>query len=362
MKIEGVQYQGFRGGEFVGDFNHDGYEDIIVPTNAGRTFMILLGGKDLKQLRQMRVDYYGQSYSTGISAYKNEQGQPRLITYKSSDNSEGFYLYGLNFSASPNDSIIVSLQELDKIEELKKSKTDQIYAGNTSCLYENKKTKEYTLLVSYLPPSVRTVPFAIINDKFTASPAMKISTAFKYCLTGSIDGDDEPDWINITYPDIVYSGNPTKNGMPRLKFPANNKCYLDGFYSYIGDVTGDGIGDIALGNLYCFSIFKGVDWQKLSVTGDLGKADFTLHQTEPNPIGADGKAVLPATLAHSGNYTLEVYDLTGKRLGELFSGELPSGEVRLPLDVKVLNIPSGMYTLRLSDGKHTQERAFIVHP
>ncbi|MBS1537650.1 MAG: T9SS type A sorting domain-containing protein, partial [Bacteroidetes bacterium] len=100
--------------------------------------------------------------------------------------------------------------------------------------------------------------------------------------------------------------------------------------------------------------------QKLSVTGDLVKADFTLHQTEPNPIGADGRAVLPATLAHAGNYTLEVYDLTGKRLGELFSGELPSGEIRLPFDVQTLNLSSGMYELRLSDSKHSREHAFVI--
>ena len=133
---------------------------------------------------------------------------------------------------------------------------------------------------------------------------------------------------------------------------------------YIGDVTGDGIGDLAYGQDGggLFIIYKGVDWRKLSVTNEIGKIDFTLRQTEPNPIGAEGKAILPATLANSGKYTLEVYNLTGKRLGELFSGDLPSGDIRIPFDLKPLNIPSGMYTLRLSNSKLTQERAFIFHP
>ncbi len=71
--------------------------------------------------------------------------------------------------------------------------------------------------------------------------------------------------------------------------------------------------------------------------------------------------MLPISIHHTGDYTLEVFDMTGKRLGVLFKGNLPSGEVRLPFDVKALNLASGMYTLRLSDGKHTQERAFIIH-
>ncbi|MBS1536614.1 MAG: hypothetical protein JST20_02550, partial [Bacteroidetes bacterium] len=54
------------------------------------------------------------------------------------------------------------------------------------------------------------------------------------------------------------------------------------------------------------------------------------------------------------------YNLTGKRLGELFSGDLPSGEIRLPFDVQMLNLSSGMYELRLSDGKHSRERAFVI--
>jgi hypothetical protein len=361
MKIEGVQYQGFRGGEFVGDFNHDGYEDIIVPTTEGATFTVLLGGQDLKKLRRKTIDYpFLPSLSKGISVYLNENNEPRLLIYNSNTYREGFYLYSISFSGSPSDSIIVSLKELDRIIELKQNKTDHFIDEGVASFYENKKTKEYTLLVSYDTPNVRTMPFAIINDKFIATKVMKISTARKYCLSGSIDGDDEPDWINVSLPDIVYSGNPAKDGTPRLKFPTNNKCYLDGYYSYIGDVTGDGIGDIALGKLYCFSIFKGIDWHKLSVTNEIEKIDFTLHQSEPNPISSDGKAIVPITLARGGNYTLEVYTLTGKRLGELFSGELPSGEVRLPLDVKQLNIASGMYELRLSDGKHTRGRAFVV--
>ncbi|MBK9246944.1 MAG: hypothetical protein IPM69_02240 [Ignavibacteria bacterium] len=132
---------------------------------------------------------------------------------------------------------------------------------------------------------------------------------------------------------------------------------------YIGDVTGDGIGDVAYG---CasngdFRIFKGIDWRKLSVETEALKADFTLKQTEPNPMGKDNKAILPATIARTGIYTLEVFDLTGKRIGELFKGELPVGEVRIPFDVKALNISSGMFTLRLSDGKRTQERAFVIN-
>ncbi|MBS1538591.1 MAG: VCBS repeat-containing protein, partial [Bacteroidetes bacterium] len=352
----------------TGDFNGDGYEDIFAP-NSGQDYEIIFGGKDITKIHRT-ISIVPNSTSL-ISAYVNEVGKARLITYKSSDFSEGFYLYGLTFEGTPNDSVIVNLKELDKIIVNKQIKNDpSIFLPSYSVLYQSKQYKEYTLIARKSKGGTKT--YKIENDNLIFVDDYYFTPAYFTNMNGSIDGDDKEDYIyfggkqkkdgstQLGY--LVNSGNPaTDLTHPAHGFMPTGLC-SDGydFVGYVGDVNGDGVGDIGYSCNGVFTVYLGIDWQKLSVTGDLSKVDFTLHQTEPNPIGADGKAVLPATLAHSGNYTLEVYNLTGKRLGELFSGELPSGEIRLPIDVQTLNLPSGMYELRLSDGKHSREHAFVI--
>jgi len=66
IPVVGVKYSGLQGGGFVGDFNNDGFEDIIVTTTQAQTFMIQFGGKDLLHLRRTTVSmhhlhfHYGQ--------------------------------------------------------------------------------------------------------------------------------------------------------------------------------------------------------------------------------------------------------------------------------------------------------------
>ncbi len=356
-----------RGGDkfFVADFNKDGFDDMLTPTNEAKTFRIIFGGKDLTRLRSTQ-GYYLRPYSTGVSAYINEKGEPRLLTFYRTNVSEGFYLDALQFETK-GDSIVVSLKQLSSIQETKADKNQQIFYPTMSGLYINKAANERTFLVSTKAGDIRM--YSTVMDKFSLQLTQKRGIGYLYLLQGSVDGDSIPDittmiFYNNVLRACIISGSPLLGFEPRAILGAvSGKCDItSSTVFYIGDVTGDGIGDIGIADSYsgCFSIFKGIDWRKLSVVAETGKPDFTLRQTEPNPVSPTGMAILPATLAHAGEYMLEVYDLTGKRLGELFKGELPVGDVRIPLNIKSLNIAAGMFTLRLSDGRHTQERAFVI--
>jgi hypothetical protein len=185
----------------------------------------------------------------------------------------------------------------------------------------------------------------------------------------SVDGDDKEDYIGgggilrgskFTDGYFIISGNPVGQPFIARGFIPRISCGANNIVKAIGDVTGDGIGDLAEGGRDgCFTIYKGINWQSTSVTEQM-HTTFTLHSSEPNPIVREKKAVVPITIEQPGVYSLTLYDLSGRKLGDVFSGELPSGEVRLPFDAKALNIPAGMYELRLSDGKHSREHAIVV--
>ena len=364
VRVIGVSYAGLLGGGFVGDFNNDGFNDVVTPNEYG-VFTMLFGGKDFTKLKSARVNMPVSAFAqwTGVSAYINELGKPRFISFRRDNNSEGFLLFGLTFEGSPNDSVIVSLKELTSVIETKTDKNQELFFPTLSGLYSNPAIKEYTFLLAAKNQKMRI--YSLINDVFVLKITENISAGPLYFLHNSIDGDTVPDIASVTLykdnPEIcIFSNSPLFGFKPRAVLKGGRCSFVSEVY-YIGDVTGDGIGDIALGEDGCFSVYKGVNLQTTNVVDESYNLDFSLHQTEPNPIGIDGKGIIPITLVHNGIYILEVFDMTGKRLGELFKGNLPSGEVRLPFDVKALNLGSGMYTLRLSDGKHSKERAFIIH-
>ncbi|MBI3258245.1 MAG: T9SS type A sorting domain-containing protein [Ignavibacteriae bacterium] len=353
-----------RGGDhpFVGDFNGDGYEDMLTVTIQAQTFKIIFGGKDLLHLRSAIVGMPPFAFAlwTGIAAYVNNSGKGRFISYRSDSFSEGFYLFDLIFENSPGDSIKVSIKELSSVVENKTNKTDELFYPTQSGLYSYHS--EHTFILSAKNENTRI--YSLLNDQFDLQTIKKISTGPLYFLRGSIDGDSVPDIASVILynntPRIcIFSGSPITGFEPRALL-TNGLCGFESGIYYIGDVTGDGIGDIAIGMQGCFSIYKGAKLDAVKVDEVTSLPKNTLRQVEPNPVGKEGTFAFTISIERIGHYTVDLYDLTGKRLGELFSGELPPGESRLPLNVSSYLLPSGMYTLRLSDGKQTRERAFSL--
>ena len=360
---------GGSGLSVIGDINKDGYPDLLLARSPLETSVgldIVYGGLDLTHLRVVRA-ITSEPLGSLIAMYFNENQGLRMITYYSNPSSEAFILYGLTFKASTGDSVIVGTTILDRIVESRLSKDQGIFSAYSTCFYESKALKKDILITTKSGGS--TQGYNISADKFGSVLSAPIGTLSYSALKGSIDGDSIEDFIiagsiknNNISTDVYFlvSGNPLENPFPPKAYFRWPDCGISENLAYIGDVTGDGIGDVAYGSDGCFIIYKGIDWRELSASDAPTTPDFTLHQSEPSPIGKDGMAVLPITLAHAGVYTLDVYDLTGKRIGEMFHGELPSGEVRLPLDVKSYNLSSGMFALRLTDGKHTRERAIVI--
>jgi hypothetical protein len=87
----------------------------------------------------------------------------------------------------------------------------------------------------------------------------------------------------------------------------------------------------------------------LSATGiNEAGSNFNSLNLYPNP--AKGKAEINIDLLKSGNATVQIYNLSGKRIRNIFSGPLTAGENKLSIDLQGLS--SGMYLVKVEvEGK-----------
>lgn len=91
------------------------------------------------------------------------------------------------------------------------------------------------------------------------------------------------------------------------------------------------IDDISLGDLV-----SSVDTPQLPNVG--------LNRVFPNP--ADSEVIIAFELTQKQTLNLELFDLTGRKISQTFSGQLERGEHQIPIDVSQL--PNGLYLCRLS--------------
>jgi len=77
--------------------------------------------------------------------------------------------------------------------------------------------------------------------------------------------------------------------------------------------------------------------------------DFALSQNYPNPFNPTTE--INFTIAKSGFTTLKVYDLLGREVAELMSGNLAVGSYKVPFDASRLSSGTYIYELRSGDAR-----------
>ncbi|MBN8573320.1 MAG: T9SS type A sorting domain-containing protein [Candidatus Kapabacteria bacterium] len=356
---------------FIHDFNNDSYPDVLL-WNIGADFEIVFGNKELANIKRT-IKRGPRSAFYFLGGYTNEEDKPRIILYDNEDYREGFYLYGIR-TASKGDSVEIFLDELDKIEIQKLNKDEpQRYIPIISAIYQEKENSIPFVNISKKdednPNLSRRYGYLVQNDTFMPSRNNAPGSGPTGVLKGSVDGDSIPDVFDMGILKIngnntivykCFSGHPLftdSNG--KMYFIFNTKCSGYGDIQYIGDVNGDGIGDIAFGCIGdYFSIYLGLDWRKVSVNEVAEYNSFKLHQNIPNPVQKDRKTLLPVSLKQGGNYVITLYSLQGSKIKDLFNGELSEGEHKIPLDL--MGLSAGMYIVKMNNGSISRERAIMI--
>jgi protocatechuate 3,4-dioxygenase beta subunit len=146
--------------------------------------------------------------------------------------------------------------------------------------------------------------------------------------------------FDIETKNAIYAANPTlytKGADPRTF--ANDNIFSDGYAYQLATLTPNS----ATGG---YDSFMEVAVQGSGVVG-LGHIEkenarhFVLGQNVPNPY-LDETAI-PFTLKHPGDVTIDLWDLSGKKVATVAQKGMGPGEHRIPLNMRSLGLPTGNY-------------------
>ncbi len=88
-----------------------------------------------------------------------------------------------------------------------------------------------------------------------------------------------------------------------------------------------------------------------------GAAITRLSQPSPNPVTA--RAALDLTIGQAQRVTVAVYDLLGRRVADLFDGQLTAGQT-LPLVFEAKALPAGLYVIQARGEVFSETRRVTV--
>jgi phenolic acid decarboxylase len=87
------------------------------------------------------------------------------------------------------------------------------------------------------------------------------------------------------------------------------------------------------------------------------EGDFDFVVVKPNP--ARDMTVVSFTSENNNTLTMEVYDMSGRRINQLFHGNVVAGQT-VNVDVNVNKFEDGIYTIRLFSSSNAKVERLMV--
>lgn len=84
--------------------------------------------------------------------------------------------------------------------------------------------------------------------------------------------------------------------------------------------------------------------------------NFTFKQNYPNPFNPETK--IEFNLKENGNYKLEMFDVSGKKIEEIFNERFLAGTYQIIF--RANNLTSGVYIYKLSSKQYSESKKFLL--
>lgn len=130
---------------------------------------------------------------------------------------------------------------------------------------------------------------------------------------------------------------------------------IDGYrrdFWFANDTVGWAVG----GGGYILKTTNGGTYVGIEPISSVIPPSFSLFQNYPNPF--NGSTVIEFSIQQSDIYRLEIFDVLGRKVSELFNESLKAGKYKQTFYSDGLS--SGTYFYRLSSGKNTQIKKLIL--
>jgi hypothetical protein len=354
------------------DFNGDGWEEFVgvksgYPTKSGSIIFFETGGSDTLPAFHMLSDsnnayYYSGNHSSVFQQFADIDGDGctdismEYLPVNIPDREFRKFYYGNSSFAFSDTFKIYDTTHIIAIPDMNGDSNGELITLNYGTPYPY----WYTIVMSFgtKPPNLSTDAGLNLQNR-----------AYTYITSpGDVNHDGFNDLIvHVSWylARLFLGGNP----IPTEK--ADEYSFSDkspNFSGRIGDVTGDGVDDICIGEeaeyqgefpqFHRVFIMKGVR----KPTGIEDESSIELPKeikiyTSPNPFS--GSINVKYTIPMKGEVNITVYDIMGREVYKNTSFRT-KGEHSEVIDFESLNVSSGTYMIRVSSQKENGQQATTV--
>ncbi len=230
--------------------------------------------------------------------------------------------------------------------------------------------------------------FNISGQEITGFPRPVTGSVFGTPVVGDITGDGQPDIVVGTFSGNLYGFSRTGVTLSHFPIMGSGSRAISGTVA-IGDLDGDGRMEIvvpikALGSnliVYDYRVQASTRYLKWP---NYGRDPFRMNNSEtPLEVGVEQDVSMPTTFNLSQNYpnpfnnstnigfslsregqaSLTIYDLLGRKVKQLQSGNLPAGEHQFTwngTDESGSGVTSGVYFYRLESNDGVITRRMVL--